>query len=129
MKSYAILPLLVLGLSACDKQGEVPTEAPNGKKIAAKSKSSDSDPAPSAEEKAKEERRAASPRPALKRKPEPEPKPYPVAAATPGQKGFVTSPYGNKIIDVRDIPPGTLVQDPTAPEGEQRLFRVPDPNQ
>lgn len=47
------------------------------------------------------------------------------AAAVPGKSGFVFSPYNNKMVDVRDIPPGTLVADPHYPLYEKRFFRVP----
>jgi hypothetical protein len=54
------------------------------------------------------------------------PKPeIPVAQAVEGKPGFVMSPFNGKIIDVRDIPPGTLVADPTAPSEEKKHFRVP----
>jgi hypothetical protein len=54
------------------------------------------------------------------------PKPeIPVAQAVEGKPGFVLSPFNGKIIDVRDIPPGTLVADPTAPSEEKKHFRVP----
>lgn len=50
---------------------------------------------------------------------------YPFANAVPGKEGFVFSPYNNKVVDVRDIPSGTLVQDPTYPVAEKKYFRVP----
>ncbi len=54
------------------------------------------------------------------------PKPEtPVAATISGKPGFVISPFNGKIIDVRDIPPGTLVQDPTAAPEEKKYFRTP----
>lgn len=43
----------------------------------------------------------------------------------PNQPGFVFSPFSNKIVDVRDIPSGTLVADPTFPAEEKKHFRVP----
>ncbi len=49
----------------------------------------------------------------------------PVAQAVPGQPGVVFSPYNNKIIDVRGIPAGRLVADPTYPASEKKYFRVP----
>lgn len=49
----------------------------------------------------------------------------PVAKAVPGQPGVVFSPYNNKIIDVRGIPAGGLVADPTYPASEKKYFRVP----
>ena len=50
---------------------------------------------------------------------------YEFANKVPGKEGFVFSPYNNKVIDVRDIPSGTLVQDPTFPASEKKYFRVP----
>lgn len=50
---------------------------------------------------------------------------YQFANKVPGKEGFVFSPYNNKVIDVRDIPSGTLVQDPTFPASEKKYFRVP----
>jgi hypothetical protein len=50
---------------------------------------------------------------------------YPFANSVPGKEGFVFSPYNNKVIDVRDMPTGTLVQDPTYPAAEKKFFRVP----
>jgi hypothetical protein len=50
---------------------------------------------------------------------------YPFATAVPGKEGFVFSPYNNKVVDVRDIPKGTLVQDPTYAASEKKYFRVP----
>lgn len=50
---------------------------------------------------------------------------YPFANPVPGKEGFVFSPYNNKLVDVRDIPSGTLVQDPTYPPAEKKYFRVP----
>ncbi len=50
----------------------------------------------------------------------------PVAEPVPGQPGFVKSPYNGKIVDVKGIPPGTLVADPTYPAEEKKHFRVPE---
>ena len=50
---------------------------------------------------------------------------YPFATSVPGKEGFVFSPYNNKVVDVRDIPKGTLVQDPTYAASEKKYFRVP----
>ena len=50
---------------------------------------------------------------------------YAFANKVPGKDGFVFSPYNNKVVDVRDIPSGTLVQDPTYPAVEKKYFRVP----
>lgn len=50
---------------------------------------------------------------------------YPFASKVPGKQGFVFSPYNKQVIDVREIPSGTLVQDPTYPASEKKYFRVP----
>jgi hypothetical protein len=48
-----------------------------------------------------------------------------VANKVPGKEGYVFSPFNNKLIDVRGIPSGTLVSDPTYPESAKKHFRVP----
>ncbi len=48
-----------------------------------------------------------------------------VAQKVPGKEGFVFSPYNNKVINVQDIPSGTLVQDPTYTGDGTGYFRVP----
>jgi len=58
-------------------------------------------------------------------KPAQEKRDYSVANKVPGKEGFVFSPYNNKVVDVRDIPSGTLVQDPTYPPADKKYFRVP----
>jgi hypothetical protein len=50
---------------------------------------------------------------------------YPFANKVPGKEGFVLSPYNNKVVDVRDMPSGTLAQDPYYPASEKKYFRVP----
>lgn len=60
------------------------------------------------------------PRPQDKR-----PTSVPTAQPVPGKEGFVFSPYNNKVIDVRDMPSGQLVADPTYPASEKKHFRVP----
>ena len=50
---------------------------------------------------------------------------YAFANPVPGKEGFVFSPYNQKLVDVRDIPSGTLVQDPTYTASEKKYFRVP----
>jgi hypothetical protein len=50
---------------------------------------------------------------------------YQFASPVPGKTGFVFSPYNNKVIDVRGIPSGMLVQDPHYPASEKKYFRVP----
>ena len=53
------------------------------------------------------------------------PKEYPFASPVDGKEGFVLSPYNNEMVDVRNIPSGTLVGDPGFPESEMKYFRVP----
>ncbi len=60
-----------------------------------------------------------SPKPAVEKRE------YSYANKVPGKDGFVFSPYNNKVVDVRDIPSGTLVQDPTYPAADKKYFRVP----
>lgn len=48
-----------------------------------------------------------------------------VASKVPGREGYVFSPFNEKLIDVRNIPSGTLVADPTYPESAKKHFRVP----
>jgi hypothetical protein len=48
-----------------------------------------------------------------------------VARPVPGKPGFVFSPFNNKVIDVKGIPSGRLVADPTYPASEKKHFRVP----
>ena len=61
----------------------------------------------------------------------PEPQPaknnggYPFATPVPDKPGFVYSPYNNKVVDIRDIPSGTLVADPHFPASEKKYFRAP----
>jgi hypothetical protein len=55
----------------------------------------------------------------------PQPDGIPVAKPVEGQPGFVFSPYNDKVVDVRDMPPGTLVADPTFPASEKKHFRLP----
>jgi hypothetical protein len=50
---------------------------------------------------------------------------YKFATKVPGKEGFVFSPYNNKMIDVRDMPRGTLVQDPTYTGAGKGYFLVP----
>jgi len=58
-------------------------------------------------------------------KPVEEKRDYAVANKVPGKDGYVFSPYNNKLVDVRDIPSGTLVQDPTYTGAGKGYFRVP----
>ena len=50
---------------------------------------------------------------------------YPFAKKAPDKPGFVFSPHNNQVVDVREIPSGTLVQDPGFPPDQRKFFRVP----
>jgi hypothetical protein len=63
---------------------------------------------------------APTPPPVVEKKPE-----YKFATKVPGKAGFVFSPYNNKMIDVRGMSSGTLVQDPTYTGDGKGYFRVP----
>lgn len=58
-------------------------------------------------------------------KPKPKSDVIPVARPVPGKPGMVFSPFNNKMIDVKGIPTGKLVADPTYPASEKKHFRVP----
>lgn len=60
------------------------------------------------------------PPPAPTKRPE-----YKYATKAPGKEGYVLSPYNNKMIEVKGIPSGTLVQDPTYTGAGNGYFRVP----
>lgn len=77
-----------------------------------------------------EQQQQAEQRPERRETPPPTSEPtgrsdYPFATPVPGKEGLVFSPYNNKVVDVRDIPSGTLVQDPTYPPADKKFFRVP----
>jgi hypothetical protein len=61
-----------------------------------------------------------APKPPVENKPE-----IQVARPVPGKPGMVFSPFNNKVIDVKGIPSGRLVADPTYPASEKKHFRVP----
>ena len=51
-------------------------------------------------------------------------KKYPIGVAIPGKPGFCTNPFTGNEVDVRGIPPSTLVRDPIDPNPDHK-FRVP----
>lgn len=59
-------------------------------------------------------------KPAEEKRPE-----WKFANKVPGKDGYVFSPYNNKVVDVKGIPSGTLVQDPTYTGEGKGYFRVP----
>ena len=136
MKRTWFLLLAVIAISSC-KKPEVQT-VPETPHVAAKKEIKEKavtalpeSPAvkvKDAEVTAENERMRPRPRPPEVKKEAPpvEPNPaVPIAVTLAGKPGYVTSPHSGKIIDVRDIPPGTLVQDPEFPQEEKKYFRVP----
>ena len=135
MAKWLLIPLGAAALSSCKKE-EPPTESPPTveRKLPSPTKLepvAEVDPAPKQQETAPSD--APEPPADQTAKVPPKQTPatspsspgYPSATAVAGKSGYVTSPYSGKIIDVRDMPPGTLVQDPTFPASEKKYFRVP----
>lgn len=121
---------MALTLAGCEKPKTVaPAESAPKKNKATEEVMAAETPAPVDEKKEEiaetNERSRALPRPPDKPHPKPEPASHPFAVAVEGKPGFVLSPYSNKVIDVNNIPSGTLVQDPTAPADSKSYFRVP----
>ncbi|MFD0894083.1 hypothetical protein KBB96_02925 [Luteolibacter ambystomatis] len=106
----------LLGLAACKKEEAAPIGEAERKAVqkSAPGLVADAD-------KGAGGRKQAAPRPKQEKKPE-----HPVAKVVGGQPGFVVSPFNKQIVDVRGVPAGTLVLDPTYPTEEKRLFRVPE---
>lgn len=121
---WFVLPAVLL-VAACEK----PESANPGKQAANPGKTGGSAWAGDAGEEGRGEteentRTRAEPRPPDKKHPRPD-APYEVAKAVEGQPGFVKSPYSDRIVDVRNIPSGTLVVDPSEPPEKKAYFRVP----
>lgn len=141
MKEKSILLFAVLAFASCEKPKEPVTEAQPVRE--SKPSKPMTPPIAQRENSAADHRETSTPppvpnapartiSPAQESAPTPEPKladssnePYLTAKPVPGQAGFVFSPYNNKVVDVRDIPTGTLVQDPTFPPSEKKFFRAP----
>lgn len=135
MAKWLLIPLTATALSSCKKE-EPPTESPPTveRRIPSPTKIepvAEVDPAPKLQETAAPDTPAAPADQTANVPPKQTPAPspnnqgYPTATTLAGKSGYVTSPYSGKIIDVRDMPPGTLVQDPTFPPSEKKYFRVP----
>jgi hypothetical protein len=126
MKWQWILLVLAILLPSCEKS-EVKTPAPAEKTLITKTSVETSAVEESGEAGVNQRFRPSHrPEPRKYLIPKPEPVPYPVAVAVEGSPGYVTSPYSDKIVDVRGIPGGTLVQDPMFPASDKKYFRVPE---
>jgi hypothetical protein len=69
--------------------------------------------------------RKAGRQPDGRKAPMPPPPPdYKAAVPVPGKPGYVFNPFTNNSVDVRGIPPGTLVRDPQDPDSDHK-FRIP----
>jgi len=119
MKLIGLAGILALSSLACQRKEEAIPPKPPGP-AAAESASSAT---PAAEEKG-ETAPATKPTKASERPAVTEKKP-PIAEPVADKPGFVKSPFSGQIIDVRDIPAGTMVADPMYPAAEKKHFRVP----
>ena len=62
--------------------------------------------------------------PAPKPTPKPDKPKYPTAKAVTGKPGFVFNPYTYDEVDVRGVPSGSVVRDPSDPNRDKNLFYV-----
>ena len=137
-EKWLLIPLASLVFVSCEKKEEsLPPAAPAAERIKpAPTKIEpvpDSVPAPAAVERSTADKAPESSAPPTPVTPAVAPPPVapvakpaiPTAKKVEGQPGFVFSPFSDNMIDVRDMPAGTLVQDPGYPASEKRYFRVP----
>lgn len=133
LPSFAAIAALTI--SACTV---VPDPPPNGPEKKTEATLTDAEQQKLAEQREKKKKEAeealkqkpADPGDAAQQNPDATPKPgpkttAPTAQPVPGKDGYVFSPFNQKIVDVREIPSGTLVADPTYPASEKKHFRVP----
>ena len=119
MKLIRLAGILAVSSLACQRKEEAIPPKPPGPAAAESASSA----APAVEEKS--EAPAGKPTKASER-PEVTQKKPPVAEPVADKPGFVKSPYSGTIIDVRGIPAGRTVADPTFPAAEKKHFRIPD---
>jgi hypothetical protein len=137
-QSWYVIPMAALLLAGCEKKEEpLPPAAPAAErikpeptKIVAVPESAPDQAGHQIVEKVREPMPSPAPvTPAASRPPVAPPvvKPgVPVATPVEGKPGYVLSPFSQAVIDVRDMPAGTLVQDPGYPASEKKYFRVPE---
>lgn len=148
----SLLPVACLLVASCYPYPEVPPHSQAGPRTSRQSPPTTSSPdqqrikeerekLAAAEQKKKDAERKASasttppatkpstPASTTPTPPKPaEPKPrtdWPYATPVPGRAGLVFSPYNQLIVDVTDMPTGSLVSDPTFPPDQKKYFRVP----
>lgn len=137
-KKWFLVPVMAVALASCEKQEQaVPPATPTAeKKIPAPTKiepaadTAPANPPAPADPSGAASNATENPPGATGTTPAPPSSPppgdgIPVAKSVEGQPGFVFSPYNDKVIDVRNMPPGTLVADPTFPASEKKHFRLP----
>lgn len=117
MKSLWIAGIVAAGCLSCQREESTAESAAAGHKP---STGLPQESAEAAETPAAAKPTKASERPAGKAKR------IHVAEPVADRPGFVKSPFTGTVIDVRGIPAGTLVADPTFPADQQKHFRVPE---
>jgi|GEM_PF-6700234 len=135
-KKWLLLPVMAAAFASCEKQeptlppatptAERKTPAPT--KIEPVDDPSPASPPASADTSGPASDAAESPAGSPGKSPSSNPPRadgIPVAKSVEGQPGFVFSPYNDKVVDVRGMPPGMLVADPTFPASEKKHFRLP----
>lgn len=119
MKPIGLAGILALSSLACQRKEEaIPPKSPGP---AAAESAATSSPA----DEEMKDAPAGKPTKASER-PEVAQKKPPVAEPVAYKPGFVKSPFSGTFIDVRGIPAGRLVADPTFPASEKKHFRIPD---
>ncbi|WAC19685.1 hypothetical protein OVA24_20920 [Luteolibacter sp. SL250] len=131
-KKWLLMPLAAAAFASCEKQEQaIPPAAPTAErktpapnKIEPVAETAPTTPPAQAENSAPGADTASDPgdTPAPSR---PAVDGIPVAKVVEGKPGFVFSPFNDKVVDVRNLPPGTLVADPTFPASEKKHFRLP----
>lgn len=123
----AIVAMAVISIGSCDRAEKrtAPGSSESAEKNPELAGQMAASPGDAPEVKEENPRTRPSQPPVEREYAKPKPPEIPMAVAVEGRPGYVTSPFNAKVIDVRDIPPGTLVADPTFPTEEKKFFRVP----
>ncbi len=137
-KKWLFVPLMATAFASCEKQEQavppaVPTaerKTPAPTKIEPLVETAPAIPSSPADTSASAADTVESPAITTDNPPPPLPSApaadgIPVAKAVEGKPGFVFSPYNDKVVDVRDMAPGTLVVDPAFQPSEKKHFRLP----
>ncbi|MCW1884678.1 hypothetical protein OKA04_08050 [Luteolibacter flavescens] len=122
MKFIGLAGILAISSLACQPKEDY--TSPSASQTPEESAEAAATTAPAATDGEKKDAPDSEPTKAEERTEDPEKK-IPVAEPLADQPGYVKSPFSGQIIDVRGIPTGTLVADPTFPLAEKKHFRVP----